>query len=391
MVVVASCGDNNIVYCDHGRAIELTTTSPFVEYRDGAGEWLVPERIDDRRYVLCVDDDYVVLTECQDAVLPATVLWQQSATVEDGPSMEIFACGFFGDPPPELHEVTGEVARAGTLTVGYTTDFSSIGPWHYQIGTFGPVDIVATDNVQLTAPQAIVGIRRGIQVDADTEQRLFDLATEGIPMVPIELPIPNLDPAERLSLHNEWITPNAFAPISMSSTTTFLTVPDELVAVDDLQQIDFWTSLGTRGRGFVTYWPGEPDLSLLPLLPDDITFDKQSNSQSASWNELPSSYTDLSLRVQTRDIVHTIRASRSWIERTGATSLALDRSSPHFDPGWSIPSPLFFDLDVIRETELSWFFTSADASAASQRPTGCEARERSLRGPRMRGRGCHLD
>ena len=211
-------------------------------------------------------------------------------------------------------------------------------------------------------------IRRSVAITrADRGPRRGCGVAGGTAMTAVPLTINRLSGSETLYTFHDILLAHDFAFFSGSSTTLH-TAPPSLLVPQDFQFLGVQALTATSNRSAFTVFTGtENTFTLMPAL-TGITFAATGGVMAASWGALPT-YTNLSLGVFTsvnaRDSRQSAAVSKSWLDATATTRLAVDVDPPGMDPAWKIDvtGPHTRELRVTNQTSTSGYDSSVREGA----------------------------
>jgi len=306
-------------------SVTVTTFNPpqFFAYRDGSGAWQTATA-SGGNYTLHVTNDYVYVIVC--AGNGSFQAIEQAATVTDG--RQFAFCSAPGTGTPSTVAVTGTMVQAGTLWMEDTkTSATASWPFTLNVST-GKHDLIAMDADHMA-------VRRNLSVTAATAVPDVDVDTEGAAITPATLTVNNLG-SDTVGTQLYWFLANDSATIT-GTTTTVQPPPASLVGSNDFEFFLLQASGHDTSRSANIQWDGTTTtFDLMPTI-SGITYNPQ--SEAATWGTLPA-YTDLSVSLigasMTTYTEQQLRATKSWLDATHATSLAFDASAPGYDAAWKI-------------------------------------------------------
>jgi len=345
------------------------STKPIVfAYRDGLGPWLQPDPVSDDMYALHVDDDYEVLIGCSTSLGFDTAL--VAATFADG--AQFIACGPSLSAAPSV-AVTGQMAQAGSVWMQDQAT-SAMPAWSFDLSvTPGTHDLIAA------SPDRIA-IQRDLPITGPLTLPALDLTQTGLPLTSVPVTITNPQGDELSSeLDLDLDHDSAFLP---GTGTAVVAPPRSLLAPTDRQLLWVSATSATTSRYADTTFDGNPTMfTLMPAL-DGVTF-TATDPVSAAWGPLPA-YTEVLLEVYDNRGTQRVRATKRWLEATGATKLAFDVDPvpAGFDRRWAIhggdphgqvfdvvddSGPVFYSSSVFGS--INGFTARSHARAAEARAT----------------------
>lgn len=352
-IVLLSCSSPEAIH------LRIPGTPVLVAYRADSGEtWKQPTGAPDgalTRYDVMANNTVEIIVVC---VRGSGSYYTQElmTSVADWGSISKFWPSPAPCPPGPVGPtavVSGQMAQAGAVYLGYTGDSSSMSPWTYQLTVpEGKADIVATDGT-------VLGIRRDQQIVGDTNELPIDLSTDVEALQAMTLSVSDVESDDSISSFSYLYTDNStLACLSEGATVTVDVAPGSLLKPGDEQIVDIVTmSTGSVfpifGRGIHGVFSGQP-LASYELMPRVESPMYGASSVSASWASLPGDYTMASISYADGVNTQWIAASRDWISQFG-NSITFD-SPPEFDSIWSVsltaPAHAFGASRVILEPDV---------------------------------------
>ena len=314
--------------------LKMWGTPTFIQYRDGAGEWIDPGPPDAMgRYTLHVTDTYEVVAVCTRGAAEFDAE-QLNATVADGD--EVTGCGVGVGPDPMTVAVTGTMNQAGDVWM-WDSASSATAPWNFSLAVPpGLHDLFALGGGKLVA-------RRGVQIAGPTTVPTIDLDSEGLATGAATVTLAGLQTGDVVGTYLDWFTSTDFAELSGSTDGTVVLPPASLVQPSDVVELDVFAESSNPspyvGRHVsVSGFDGSTTMYTLPEVLTGISYTTSNNALTAAWTSLPT-YVAIDVGISSWGSLiqlQDVRATRNWVMATGATSLTFDASAPQYSAAWRV-------------------------------------------------------
>jgi hypothetical protein len=334
----AGCGDNNL--CPTEITVHISGTPALYAFRDGDKEWSI--RTAAARDKICVSDSYKVLLVCE-WDNGDVLVWQKAATTADmmvtGPDCV----------HKEMTSVSATVSQQSTVWLNRQEYYSQ--EEHWRLSARVPpenVDVVHTSGASSSAK--LVSFRRGVEIGLEPHDLgVLDLTSEGISANPIDVEISGNIPQSGLA---SAVYFNGYDPyettrwprLTYSAASTPYVLPSASLHVDESQQILLGASIPTP-EGFKQVTSSR-EFSFGKVrdfvIPDQINGLRYTSGPTlrVTWDDLPiSDYDGVAVgsgNVSERLSIHTMIATREWIEQNSRQELSLDLSIPEFLDKWQL-------------------------------------------------------
>ena len=314
--------------------IQLLGTDPdlFV-YRDGTGGWLAPDNLGNGRYRLHVTSTYEVVAVCSfdTGVAGNFDAEEVAATVDDG-KQYVYCGGGGGGTAVTPVAVSGTMNQPGTIALGDTAS-STTAPWTFNLQVYpGHHDLSAIGNHRML-------LQRGLSISAALALPTVDVVNDGLAMGSATLALGGKVAGEVVSSEFDLYTTNEYITVSRTTDDTVELPPAALLDAQDFTylSIDSRDAANTVYRAVYAYdYDGSTTAFTLPSALTGITFATTNDTLNASWAQLPAS-TSIDLFVFAGGATffqQHVTATKSWLDATGATSIAFDTSAPDYAAAW---------------------------------------------------------
>jgi hypothetical protein len=363
VLVLAGCGDDaqhhtSVLVDGHGSdsgspdapaqngpnlvQLDFLGTPDLIEYRDGTGPWVVPAMVSGV-YQLHVTDDYQVVAACSfSAVAGNEDSEQLNATFGDGASQFMFCSS--DSSPGTTFAVTGQMLQPGSVQIG-STAMGTTSPWSFSLDVAaGTHELVAIGTTKML-------IRRNLALSAATTVPDVDVTTDGTAFTPLTATVNGADPTDSVRIRSGWYTGDDFATLSDTTDKTIIYAPNSLIAANDEPELQLQVTnmTDTVERSIFTFGPSTATNFTLPPVLTGITFGS-TEPITASWGTLPD-YSTAELvafgGTQSSFLEQNVSATKAWLEKTGATSLAFQSDAANYNSAWNVPSAgAFIEFDV---------------------------------------------
>ncbi len=322
LLLVAACSSD-----PKSNPVEVCATGqPLVAYRTGSTGWKTLQPNAKGRYVVPVTGDYELVRVGLLADGLTLTSYFASTAAETKP---IDTCPEMRDTP--VH-VTGHLVGSGEVWMdGYGVSSMS-GAFDLQVNP-GTHDLLATSGypTPITSPRVL--IQRGRMISGPADLGKIDLST-GTALTNVPVTITN---ATGSLFTNVFLstTVNDLATVSTSSDATASVVPDSLLQAGDKQ----WVDVGENNRfaGVLYTGAGTKTSFTLPPALTGVTF--SAGNTTASWASLPEPYSIAELQLFSSSSLELVAATKGWLDKHGATSLAFPTDVPGFQASWMVTSP----------------------------------------------------
>jgi hypothetical protein len=352
VLVLAGCGDDaqhhtSVVIDGHGSdsgspdaptqngpnlvQLYFSGTPDLIEYRDGTGPWVVPA-LSNQQYQLHVTDDYQVVVACSFSGLAGNTDSEQlNATFGDG-AMQFMFCqsGSTG----VTYAATGQMLQPGSVDMEDTAK-GTTSPWSFSLNvSAGMHELVAVGATKML-------VRRNLSVTAATAVADVDVAMAGTVFPTATATVAGADPSDTIEIQSAWFTGHDSAMLSDTKDLTLIQPPNSLIAANDEPelQVEVTNTANTVTRSIFVAGPEAGTTFTLPPVLTGVTFGA-SSPVSATWGTLPE-YTTVNVvafgGTQSAFLEQRVNATKGWLDKTGATSLAFQSDAPHYDPAWNVP------------------------------------------------------
>jgi hypothetical protein len=295
----------------------------LVSYRDGSGAWQTPTDDGQGAYTLMATDDYQVVVTCATTGEVQSTLFSQ--TVDDGRQ---YAFCSDSSGTQSTVAVTGTMQQAGEVFMEDEAS-SATANWNVALDVSARThDLIAVD----TGHHML--IRRGLSITGATTLDPIDLTTAPA-MTPVTLTVNGVGNGDMLFNAIDLLTANDYAEFS-SSTTSLYAPPSSLLGGSDYEFMIAEAYSGTQYRYAETQFTGTETTFTLPDPLTGITFGKG----KATWTTLPAMFDGAQLTLDqdtgTQVVEQVVQASRSWLDKTQATTLEFDAQPPGYDAAWNV-------------------------------------------------------
>ncbi|MEO8843507.1 MAG: hypothetical protein ABI591_19410 [Kofleriaceae bacterium] len=362
-LVLAACGDDGdhhtmIVIDGHGSdsgshdapaqdgpnlvKLDFYGTPDLIEYRDGTGPWVVPTQ-SNQEYLLHVTDDYQVVVACSFSGLAGNTDSEQlDATYGDG--AEQFMSCQSGGTTDATFAVTGQMLLPGSVDMQDTAT-GATSPWSFSLNvSAGTHDLIAVGATKML-------IRRNLSFTAATAVADLDVATAGTVFPTTTATVVGAGPGDTSELRSEWFTGNDVAMLSDTTDLTLIQPPNSLIAANDEPELELEVTnmAHTVTRSIFVVGPSPGTTFTLPPVLTGVTFGATA-AATAMWGTLPA-YTTVNVIAfggsATAFLEQNVSATKAWLDKTGATSLAFESDAANYDPAWNVPlTGAFVELAV---------------------------------------------
>jgi hypothetical protein len=367
-LVLAGCGDDaqhhtSVIVDGHGSdsgspdapeqngpnlvQLEFFGTPDLIEYRDGNGPWVVPTMVSGV-YQLHVTDDYQVVAACSFSSLAGNEDSEQlNATFGDGATQFMFCSG--SSSPGTTFAVTGQMLQPGNVQM-QDTAMGATSPWSFSLNvSAGTHELVAIGATKML-------IRRNLALSAATAVPDVDVTTAGTAFTSATATVIGADPTDSVHIQSGLFTGNDFATLSDTTDKTIIYAPNSLIAANDGPQLQLQVTnmANTVARSVFTYGPTSATMFTLPTVLTGVTFGS-TEPITASWGTLPDYSTAEVLAfggTQSSFLEQYVSATKAWLDKTGATSLAFQSDAANYNPAWNVPTAgAFIEFAVANNTD----------------------------------------
>ena len=336
------------------------TTPTLIEYRDGKGQWTVPEMVFMQRYELDVTNDYDLVVVCADGIggFDAERLL---ATASDGPTMEL-GCNSGPAATGTTVTVNGQMNQPGTVWLDNSAT-SMTAPWTYHVDVpTGMHDLVATDNTRLV-------LRRGIDISVPSTEPVIDLDANSVALTPVPVSVTNVADDDTLTTETYLETQYELSQLAFVPGATAETLPSAMMQANDFQLSVTAASNDEYDRWAYAQQPSTGSLELLPRL-SGVTCEIDADRTLATFSALPTvDEVDLYVTGTATQGQHVV-ATPAWIAATGSASIGFDTAIPSYQASWHI-DPSAYGCDFSAQTNSlpgggTGMFTSKPVAARSR-------------------------
>lgn len=341
LVLMAACGGSNLEP-DASPPIDVAPFVPgpntvtlgvafdtpqYIRYRDATGPWTEPTAVAENTYELHITDAYDVLVVCGGTT--DLEVEELRRTFSDGPNASI-VCFYSGFKPNTTAVfLTGRMMQAGEISFG-AYDTSTTGPWDFSLAVDpGIHDLIAVN------PTSIL-LRRDQSITTSGTVPTVDLVQDGASLELRPFTV-NSQPAEIVTSALYLTTANEFAALD-GTDTNLRAPPSALLLPGDVEEVWIEATADSFVRGdFVQYAGAQSSFSLMPQLTGVAYSFGNGWVLSAGWSALPP-YAVVELGVfgysANRSATQTVDVTKSWIDATHVSNVALDARPPDYDPHW---------------------------------------------------------
>jgi hypothetical protein len=327
--------------------LDLFGTPDLIEYRDGNGPWVVPAMVSGV-YQLHVTDDYQVVAACSFSGLASNEdSEQRNATFGDG-AMQFMFCGS-GSSTGTTFAVTGQMLQPGNVQL-QDTAMGATSPWSFSLDvSAGTHELVAIGATKML-------IRRNLALSAATTVPDVDVTTAGTAFTTATATVIGADPTDSVHIQSGLFTGNDFATLSDTTDRTITYAPNSLIAANDGPQLQVQVTnmANTVARSVFTYGPTSATMFMLPPVLTGVTFGS-TEPLTASWGTLPD-YSNAEVLAfggtQASFLEQYVSATKAWLDKTGATSLAFQSDAANYNPAWNVATAgAFIEFAVANNTD----------------------------------------
>jgi hypothetical protein len=327
--------------------LDVFGTPDLIEYRDGNGPWVVPTMVSGV-YQLHVTDDYQVVAACSFSGLAGNVDSEQlNATFGDG-AMQFMFCQS-GSSTGTTFAVTGQMLQPGNVHM-QDTAMGATSPWSFSLNvSAGTHELVAIGATKML-------IRRNLALSAAITVPDVDVTTAGTAFTSATATVIGADPTDSVHIQSGLFTGNDFATLSDTTDQTIIYAPNSLIAANDGPQLQLQVTnmANTVVRSVFTYGPTSATMFTLPPVLTGVTFGS-TEPITASWGTLPDHSNAEVLAfggTQTSFLEQYVSATKAWLDKTGATSLAFQSDAANYNPAWNVPTAgAFIEFAVGNNTD----------------------------------------
>lgn len=316
----------------HPQPIHITvdvTNVAAVVYRDGDGAWTSAAQVDANSFGFDVHGAYSIAYACNyDGYISVQ---QDAVTPQDGTrrSMSCSGGGTISGMGSTV-KVTGHVAHAGGVSVGFASGSSGIDGWDLALDVApGTYDLIATSQTHLL-------IQRGLSVTADTALPAIDQNTgAALEHVPFTA---NLHADEQAYGYVSLVTSGSgFSTVYSGDLGGILLPPAGFVQSTDTLYVQASTYSSTAGRyESREYHAGDPTAFTLPDSIAQPAITVANGTAQVGWTALPadadSVYVSLGGVSGAKSIGYTATLSKSYVAATHVTSIQFPTSAPGLAP-----------------------------------------------------------
>jgi hypothetical protein len=309
----------------------------LIAFRDGDGPWQALP-ISGGIYTIEVRNPYVVAVVCDDGA-GFVELFQMARSPDDFPRLQT-SCVEAARGPSPVATVTGTMAQAGNVALGFAFAESTTPDWSFEltIGS-GLLDLVADDGERAV-------FRRGLELSGETTVPRIDLAQEGFALVDTDAAITNPLPNETLSGQVTVFTQNfTFARFKSMPIEDVKLIPDGTLVGQERQRLELRARNGKFQRSAFVFRVEEASNTSFAV-PDPltgVTYTTAPERLDTAWSSLPAGTEAVTLLAQAFDQtttwLHLFDVSAAYIADTNITSFAIDTAIPGFEARWR------FDFD----------------------------------------------
>ncbi len=341
-------------------------TPTLIEYRDGKGQWTIPEMVFSQRYELDVTNDYDLVVVCADGT-GAFDAERLLATAGDGPTQSIYCNGAVADV--SMATVSGTMNQAGSVWLGNGAT-STTAPWTYHLDVpTGMHDLVASDGTRVV-------LHRALSITAAATEPTIDLATQGTAMTAVPFTIDNAADDDILTTQTYLLTNTDFSQVAFVPGSTAETVPEAMLQANDFQLAITYAANDTYNRWAVIEQPTATDVTLLPRL-SGATFDVAADHFRVTFGALPAGdNVDLYANgIGTLAQEQHVSVSSAWLTATGSATIGFDNTIPNYQAPWWL-DPTAYGADFSATDQTSGSGTGVESISG---PTQTARRSHSLR------------